>query len=52
MLRIGYVSGVGSLNNPGAQVEALRRGLHALGYIEGKNIMVEYRYHEGKVDGF
>ena len=30
--------------------EALRRGLRDLGYQEGKNIVMEYRYAEGKTD--
>ena len=28
----------------------MRQGLRNLGYIEGKNIVIEYRYFEGKVD--
>ena len=48
--RIGFVSGVGDPTTPGFQVEAFRQGLRDLGYIEGKNILVEYRYVEGKLD--
>jgi putative tryptophan/tyrosine transport system substrate-binding protein len=31
-----------------ARVEALHQGLRALGYVEGKNILIEDRYAEGK----
>src|SRR5215475_10123537 len=48
--RIGYLSSTGDSNAPGLNVEAFRRGLRELGYIEGKNILVEYRYIEGKPD--
>jgi putative ABC transport system substrate-binding protein len=34
--------------NPGDQVEAFWQGLRELGYLEGKNIVTEYRYQEGK----
>jgi len=33
-----------------ARVEALRRRLRELGYVEGKNIVIEYRYAEGKIE--
>jgi putative ABC transport system substrate-binding protein len=48
--RIGFVTPIGDPNTPGPQVEAFRQGLRDLGYIEGKNIVVEYRYTEGKGD--
>ena len=48
--RIGYVSGTGESVDPGPYVEALRQGLRDLGYIEGKNILIESRSMEGTVD--
>ena len=47
--RIGFV-GSGNPSAPGPEVEVFRQGLRDLGYIEGKNIAVEYRYAEGRLD--
>lgn len=47
--RIGYLSATSPSTNP-AWTEAFRHGLRELGYVEGKNIVIEYRYAEGKLD--
>jgi putative tryptophan/tyrosine transport system substrate-binding protein len=49
--RIGYVSGTGDATNQGPYVQALRQGLRDLGYVEGKNFVIEFRGAEGKPDG-
>jgi len=45
--KVGYVSATGDSSNQGIYIEALRQGLKELGYVEGKNITVEYRGARG-----
>src|SRR5215813_4407292 len=47
--RIGYLSATSGPTNAG-RFEAFRQGLRELGYVEGKNIFVEWRFAEGKLD--
>ena len=47
--RIGYLSNTDRAGES-TRSEAIRRALRELGYIEGQNIAIEYRYTEGKVD--
>jgi putative ABC transport system substrate-binding protein len=46
--RIGFIMADASGSDP--RVDAFRQGLRELGYVEGKNIGVEYRFAEGKED--
>jgi len=47
--RIGYLNATSASTSP-ARVEAFRQGLRELGYVEGKNIVIEFRHAEGKLD--
>jgi len=47
--RIGYLSAAGSARES-ARSEPIRLALRELGYIEGQNIAIEYRYAERKRD--
>ena len=46
--RIGFL--LASSAGVDSRVEAFRQGFRELGYIEGKNIAIEWRYAEGKED--
>ena len=47
--RIGFL-GSGSASAGGNRVEALRLGLRELGYVEGRNLVIELRWSEGNND--
>jgi putative ABC transport system substrate-binding protein len=47
--RIGYVD-AGSPATTGHRVEAFMQGLRELGYVDGRNIVIEYRWAEGKLE--
>ena len=47
--RTGFLTAA-SPSSIAARVAAFRQGLRELGYLEGKNIVIEYRYAEGKRD--
>jgi putative ABC transport system substrate-binding protein len=47
--RIGFLSATSPSANA-ARIEAFRQGLRALGYVEGKNIIIEWRSAEEKLD--
>jgi len=47
--RIGYLD-QGSATRSRLQVDGLRRGLHDLGWVEGRNIAFEVRFAEGNTD--
>jgi len=44
--RIGYL-GLGPASATSSRVEALRAGLRDLGWVEGKNIVIEFRWADG-----
>src|SRR5262245_55652145 len=47
--RIGYLA----VNSPSLDkqlIEAFQQGLRGLGWVDGENITVEYRFAEGKLD--
>ena len=49
ILRIGFLT-AGSSSTIPARIDAFRQGLRELGYVEDKNIVIEWRFGEGKLD--
>jgi putative ABC transport system substrate-binding protein len=47
--RIGYLQ-VTPSSSVEARTDAFRQGLRELGYVEGRNIVIEWRFAEGKAD--
>src|SRR5215510_9073462 len=50
VFRLGIATSRIAANKPGPQVEAFHQGLRDLGYLEGNNILIEYRFLEGRPD--
>jgi len=48
--RIGFLESGSPGSSPNR--EPFREGLRELGYVEGKNFVIEYRYANGKLDRF
>ena len=47
--RVGFLSGDSPSSNP-HRVRAFREGLHELGYVEGRNLVIEYRWADGRFE--
>jgi len=48
--RIGFIFSTGAPTDPSPLFDAFQQGLRDLGYIEGKNVTIERRYGEGRLD--
>src|SRR3954471_24291673 len=46
---IGFLNPSSASSNPGS-VEAFRRGLAEVGYVEGRNVTIEYLWADGRYD--
>src|SRR5262245_17041987 len=46
--RIGYLSFLSAIEHK-IRNDAFREGLRKLGYIEGRNVLVEYRFADGNI---
>jgi putative ABC transport system substrate-binding protein len=50
MPRIGFISSTGAPGSPSPLFDAFRLGLRDLGHVDGKNVLIERRYAEGRLD--
>src|ERR1700675_3902110 len=50
--KVSRVGVIGARPPPDAYLSAFRQGMLEKGYIEGRNIVIEYRYVQGVVDRF
>jgi len=48
--RLGYLGSTSASGYHAQLLEAFRRGLRELGYVEGRNLTIEYRWAEGRYD--
>jgi putative ABC transport system substrate-binding protein len=48
--RIGWLSAGPPSPTPTVQIQAFQEGLRDLGYVEGHNLVIAYRYGEGKAE--
>src|SRR5262245_44094461 len=49
--RIGYIVG-GSRSGPPPPSDGFRQGLRDLGYVEGRDVVIEFRFADGRLDRF
>jgi len=49
--RLGILDSVPAAHN-GPNLDALRKGLRDLGYVEGRNLIIEYRSSDGRAERF
>jgi len=50
--RLGVLGGQSPKDSPAPPILALRQGLRELGYVEGQNIAIEWRWAHGKLERF
>jgi putative ABC transport system substrate-binding protein len=48
--RVGLILSSGTAETPSPLLEGFRQGLRELGYVDGKNVLIERRYAEGRFD--